>query len=166
MDNEIKLNLGCGNDVLPGWVNIDAYNDAADVKADVRKLPYPDNSVDIILASHVIEHFHFQDGFAVLLEWYRALRPGGKLIVETPDFLATCKSFAEGSEGWRVDLYGQFFAQPWIPGQAHYFLYTETQLGGTLRQCGYRDVVRVPPESTYVKISGAHPLFLRMEAYK
>jgi len=162
----LRLNLGCGNDIMPGWVNIDAYNDQADVKANIEKLPYGNDTVDEILASHVIEHFHFMAGFDVLLEWKRVLKPGGKLIVETPDFLASCKDFVAADEGWRVQLYGQFFATPWIPGQTHYFLYTETQLRGTLDQCGYKDIVRVQAESTYVKRSGAYHLFLRMEAYK
>jgi predicted SAM-dependent methyltransferase len=82
-----KLNLGCGDDILEGWINIDAYNPIAQVKADVSSLPYDDNFADVILASHVIEHFHFHDGFKVINEWKRVLKPDGKLIIETPDLL-------------------------------------------------------------------------------
>ena len=162
----IRLNLGCGDDVKPGWINVDTYNEAADVKSDVKSFDCPDNSVDIVLASHIIEHLQFSEAYDVLLKWKRMLKPGGKLIVETPDFLATCRDFVNADEAWRVQLYGQFFATPWIPGQVHYFLYTETQLSGTLAQCGYRNIVRVPPESRYATRSGAHHLFLRMEAVK
>ncbi len=64
----IKLNLGCGDNILKDWINIDAYNDKADEKFNVEKLPYLDNSVDIILASHIIEHFTFKKAFIVLKE--------------------------------------------------------------------------------------------------
>ena len=41
---KMKLNLGCGNRKLPGYVNID-WNDEGDVKFDLNEpLPYEDNS--------------------------------------------------------------------------------------------------------------------------
>jgi teichuronic acid biosynthesis glycosyltransferase TuaG len=165
---ELKLNLGCGDEVLQGWVNIDAYNDKADVKADVKALPYATDSVDLMLASHVLEHFTFQNGFNVLKEWYRALKPGGKVIIETPDLLATCDEFVKADEQWRIRLYGHFFAWPDLsPGQVHYFLYTETQLRWTLEQCGFRNIARIWPDSTYSRsLPGKERLFLRMEATK
>jgi glycosyltransferase involved in cell wall biosynthesis len=36
----IRMNLGCGDDIIDGWINIDAYSDKAQVKMDIKKF-YP-----------------------------------------------------------------------------------------------------------------------------
>ena len=55
----MKLNLGCGSNILENYINLDKfdyYN--PDVVYDLEITPYPfeDNSVDEILMSHVLEH--------------------------------------------------------------------------------------------------------------
>lgn len=55
-----KLNLGCGFDYRPGWVNLDS-NDS--IKADIhhdleKKLPFEDNPFDEVFAGQVIEHVY------------------------------------------------------------------------------------------------------------
>lgn len=169
----LKLHLACGHDYNEDYINVDLYapEDAkCDVRFDVQKLPYPSNSVDEIKAFHIIEHFHFFEIKEVLNEWFRVLKPGGRLYLETPDFLETCRSFVEGSptmpiEEWRVLLYGHFFAHPWVPGQTHKFLFTESQLRANLSWAGFKTVNRLPPASKYVMNHTAH-MFLTVEAYK
>lgn len=141
---EIKLNLGCGDMILEGFINCDLYNTKAEVKCDVSKLPYEDNYADVIYASHIIEHFDFYEAFKVLAEWKRVLKVGGRLVIETPDLLESCRKFVNADEQGRLALYGHFFARPWVDGQVHKFLYTEVQLGWTLGQLGFKDIKRVP----------------------
>jgi SAM-dependent methyltransferase len=84
----IKLNLGCGIFYKPGYVNIDLVEDKiADEIADVTNLPYEENSVDIIEASHIIEHFDVNQIPFILSEWYRVLKPGGIIEIETPNLI-------------------------------------------------------------------------------
>ena len=173
MLSKLKLHLACGHDYDEDYINVDLYapEDAkCDIRFDVQKLPYADNSIDEIKAFHIIEHFHFFEIKDVLNEWFRVLKPGGKLYLETPDFLETCRSFVEGSpsmhiEDWRVLLYGHFFAHAWVPGQTHKFLFTETQLRTNLGWAGFKHVERVKPASKYVMNETAH-LFLTVEAFK
>lgn len=82
-DGETCLHLGSGRHNWPGWVNVD-QDPRADVQADIRHLGNPDNSVDRIVAVHVFEHFYRWDVPAVLAEWKRVLKPGGKLTLELP----------------------------------------------------------------------------------
>ena len=168
----IKLNIACGEDYQTGYINADLYiadqnkNVKLDAIFDVKKIPYEDNTVDEIRALHIIEHFDFHESNTILKEWCRALKPGGKLILETPDFLTSCKAFAETTdENFRVLLYGHFFAMPWLPGQTHKFLFTENQLRVQLDWAGFKDIVRLPPVSNYVRPDTVN-LFLTVEAYK
>lgn len=166
--NSIKLHLGCGKDYRTGYVNVDLYVDEhtkVDQQFNANSIPYADNSVDEILALHVIEHFDFHESQKVLNEWYRVLRPGGKLVVETPDFLAACRDFVKGPEQKRLELYNVFFAAPWIPGQTHKFLFTEDQLSIQLSWAKFQKIARISPLSIYVADEANH-LLLAMEAYK
>lgn len=56
----------------------------ADMGFDLGKFPYPfpDNSVDEILASHILEHL--PDTVAALDEWWRIVKPGGKIVIRVP----------------------------------------------------------------------------------
>ena len=55
----------------------------ADFLADAGALPLPDNTLDYLCSSHVLEHL--PDPLAALHEWHRVLRPGGWLYLVVPD---------------------------------------------------------------------------------
>jgi predicted SAM-dependent methyltransferase len=137
----IKLHLGCGDDIIPGYVNCDAYNLHADLICDVRKLPFQDNSVQEVISYHLLEHFDFKEAFLVLKEWRRVLISGGLLVVETPNFLTSCEKFINSNYDDQVKMYGHFFSTPWEnPGMIHKFLYTPSQLKWTLIETGFVDI--------------------------
>ena len=52
---------------------------------DARTLSFPDASMDVVIASDILEHL--QDEHGALLEWKRVLKPGGWLIVFVPAFM-------------------------------------------------------------------------------
>lgn len=83
-----KLHLGCGNTKLDGFINIDIrQTPATDRVMDISDLAeFSDNSVDMIYASHCLEHFNFRIVPDILCEWNRVLRKGGELVVRVPDF--------------------------------------------------------------------------------
>jgi predicted SAM-dependent methyltransferase len=140
----LKLNLGCGDLIMDGWVNIDLYAPKADLKCDIAKLPYGPDTVDEMYSCHTLEHFDYFEGFDVLKEWHRVLRPGGILKIETPDLLLSCKEFPQASEYDKINkFYPHFYGLPWLPGGAHKFLYTESQLRWTLEKVGFRNMERV-----------------------
>lgn len=158
----LKLNLGCGEYILDGFVNIDLYSEYADIKADVSDLSqYPDNFVDEIFACHVIEHFDFHEGFKVLNEWKRILKPGGKITIEAPDFLGLCHRFIANNEEGRINLYPHIFGG-FLPGHAHKFMYTPVQMKWTLEQCGFCSIKQIDQK----RFPGGDDINLAFEAYK
>jgi len=80
----LRLDLGCDRCQIAGFTSVDFNPDVnPDVVADVRELPFPDESADEIYASHVLEHLPY--GNKALEEWLRVLKPGGMLTVVVPD---------------------------------------------------------------------------------
>lgn len=74
---KMKLNLGCGNDIRKGWVNVDINPICkAVIKADLNKpLPFADESADYIFIKDVYEHLTNRESF--IKEIHRILKPYG-----------------------------------------------------------------------------------------
>jgi predicted SAM-dependent methyltransferase len=86
----VRLNLGCGADVRPDYINVDKFPANADViQADLPTLPFPDCHADEVLLSHVLEHFGYAEGEQLCREIARVLKPGGTAVIEVPD-IAWC----------------------------------------------------------------------------
>jgi ubiquinone/menaquinone biosynthesis C-methylase UbiE/glycosyltransferase involved in cell wall biosynthesis len=90
----VKLNLGSFVDTIGyGWVNIDILavqqhipRDHKFRQWDLRQgIPYPDSSVDLVRASHLIEHLTLEEVHSLCREIYRVLKPGGFARILTPD---------------------------------------------------------------------------------
>jgi hypothetical protein len=91
----VKLNIGCGNDLRRGYINMDTHKEhGADIiyklpkivlniengkynlKVEGSSLPFRDNSVDEILCFHVLEDFSYEY-LPILWDFYRVLKRGG-----------------------------------------------------------------------------------------
>ena len=78
----LKLNIGAGPVRIEGYTDIDRLNgDEA-----YPLTGYEDDSVEEIRASHILEHFGHGEIQAVMTEWIRVLKPGGKIYVAVPNF--------------------------------------------------------------------------------
>lgn len=99
-----KLNLGCGNNIKPGWVNLDSAKlPGVGVVHDLGKLPLPfaDNEFEEILAQDILEHL--SDWISVLRDLGRILASGGKLIIRVPHFTSV-NNFADPTHRSRFSL--------------------------------------------------------------
>ena len=62
----------------------------------VEKLDFiSDNSVELIYACHLLEHFGRYSFEGVLREWYRVLEQGGILRLAVPDFASCARIYYE-----------------------------------------------------------------------
>jgi hypothetical protein len=82
----LKLNLGCGQNKIAGYVNVDIDGDP-DVRTDLtRTWPFERDSVDEVIAHHVLEHIG--PGPAEFLEFmkelYRVCAPNATVQVAVP----------------------------------------------------------------------------------
>jgi predicted SAM-dependent methyltransferase len=82
-----RLHLGCGNNVLEGWLNCDIRPQSPRVvRLDAAKrFPFRTDEFEYIYSEHMIEHVPYESGSAMLAECYRVLRPGGRIRISTPD---------------------------------------------------------------------------------
>lgn len=103
----VRLNIGSGGVAIPGYIGIDrkdggeayplAYNDGR---------PVPDESVDEVYASHVLEHFPFAHAVNVLREWARVLKPGGVMKIAVPNFDWCMDELEAGNpKNWPIEGY-------------------------------------------------------------
>jgi ubiquinone/menaquinone biosynthesis C-methylase UbiE len=141
----MKLNLGCGNKKVEGFIGVDIKD--ADVVADIRKLPYEDNSVDEIMAIHVCEHFYKHEILSVLEEWRRVLKHDGIMVLELPCLDKVLRHFEMGSPNnmtmWA--LYGQ--PETHIDGEPalHKWCWSMQNFEWLLEKVGMRNITSERP---------------------
>lgn len=142
MSSGPKLHIGCGDEAIEGWVNIDsAPYPAVDVVQDVTKV-IPFAACSFLFAEHFIEHLSLADARRFLALCRHALAPEGVLRLTTPnldwvhatqyrpaawagagDAVADCLRLNRSFYGW-----------------GHRFLYNRDTLTGLLREAGFAAV--------------------------
>jgi len=163
-----KLQLGSGSNELPGWLNTDGNWSVSNAKyLDITEpFPFGDNSFHHIFCEHTIEHIHYNQARAMLLECFRVLSPGGKIRLATPDLKAYLCLYHPEAEAILGDCVTEKFNKNILPGfhaAAHYqpiteqpdavfvindifrnyehkFIYDYQTLAALLRHAGFNDV--------------------------
>lgn len=112
----LKLNLGCGEFSLDGFVNIDCISAGA-VQPDLvidfvaSQLPYGNETVDQIWMIHCLEHIEMSKWGPLLGELLRVLKVNGTLTLAYPEFKECARRFIDNENNqrnfWRATLYGR-----------------------------------------------------------
>ena len=91
------------------YTTTDLNSPLADVKADICNLPFANDSYDVILCNHVLEHI--PDDKRAMQELYRVLKPGGFGIFQIPQDLNREVTFEDNSitdAKARAEIFGQY----------------------------------------------------------
>ena len=141
-NKEIKLHLGCGEKFIPGFVHVDARKlPHVDYVGSADNLPmFEDNSVDLIYACHLLEHFKRHETEAVLKEWYRVIKPGGILRLAVPDFEKLVEVYLKTKD--LKLIFGPLVGRQDYPENTHYVAFDEKTLSEILSRVGFHNIHR------------------------
>jgi predicted SAM-dependent methyltransferase len=146
---EIKLHIG-GNESRTGWTILDVeQRSEVDIVADASNLSMlEDESVSIIYASHVLEHFHYNLNNSLLrtlTEWYRVLKVGGQLLISVPDLRTLCWLYLNPNlmARERHHLMRIMFGGQTNPYDVHYVGFDFEILSLYLQEVGFLDCEQV-----------------------
>lgn len=117
----MRLNLGCGANVVQGWINVDYGLGARFAKLPLfaslnRKLglfnldwdkrvfihdltkqfPWDDDTAEVAYSSHTLEHLTREQGRIFLAECRRVLKPAGIIRIVVPDLAHTVDKYVSG----------------------------------------------------------------------
>jgi predicted SAM-dependent methyltransferase len=165
----IKLHLGCGRNVLGGWINTDL--DMVKFPSKVKHLDVTDkfviggkgeddiiiddNSVDYVFSEHMIEHLTYQEGKFMLEECFRVLKVGGKIRISTPDLKFLIDIYTDDKTDFQKEYidfsvkheaYGvsigtdTFIINNFVRAWGHIFIYDEKTLKSLFESIGFSNV--------------------------
>jgi len=142
MGEQLKLHLGCGEKRIEGYKNIDIrYLPSVDIVDDIKTLKsFKEKSVDVIYASHVLEHFGRWKYMSVLQRWFELLKPSGVLRIAVPDFEQIVNFYLKTGDLKTViaPIYG---AQDYLEN-FHYHAWDFKSLSKDLENIGFRFIQR------------------------
>lgn len=138
----LKVNFGCGARQIKGFLNVDAQDLPGVDRIDDIFNPktFQENSIDILLAIHCLEHSCRKDISNILAKWYSLLKDGGKIYISVPDFREVCKRYIykEDMEELRGFLCGGQ-RNEW---DFHYNVFDDKSLTEKMELVGFKDVKR------------------------
>lgn len=173
----VKVNLGSGKSIVSGWINYDVSINIVllknasirrilfrlgfiskeqlsgwpngVVRTDVRKgIPLPDDSVDYIYCSHMLEHLSKYDGKVVVRECHRVLKQEGCLRVIVPDLKKLAVKYVNNEMSAErfiemLELVDErsLFKKILFSGRKHHWMYDYESLSHLLYDCGFSSVV-------------------------
>ena len=160
----IKLNLGCGNDIRFGYINIDirplkGVNLVLDLEN--QSLPFQDNLVSEIVAQDIIEHVSYYKVENLLKECFRVLKPKGTIYIRTPDLeqiyvkAVVEKQTLGDKKGYKLLSYWIFggFKNPY---DYHKCIFTKELLKELLEEIGFK-VVKLSNDNSNIVCKAYKP---------
>jgi predicted SAM-dependent methyltransferase len=179
LNNEINLHLGCGSINHPKFINIDGL--PAPHVHYIRSLDnlsiFKSNTVDLIYASHCLEHFPYHKVQGVLGEWYRVLKKDGTLRLSVPDFDLLLNIYRESGNDIDSIMSALMGGQDY-KYNFHMSVFTRSKLFSMLKNNGFKYIQEWKPFSCdltsfqdhasckFIVHGKPYPVSLNLEAIK
>lgn len=125
-----RLNLGCGEFPIEGWINVD-LQPPADVVGDFTEMRF--EHVDEVVMSHVLEHIPWTRTVPTLKLIRSWMLPDKRITIEVPDMEAVHER-GKFDSYWLLATYGVQSS----PGEFHMAGFTRVSLCLALRDAGFR----------------------------
>jgi predicted SAM-dependent methyltransferase len=148
------LNVGCGPNVTPGFVNLDyLWRPGVDVCWDLsRPLPFKSETLRGIYTEHCLEHISLEQCAQKLKEFHRMLRMGGTLRIVVPDAEQCVRLYVEIRSGKSMHFpYLKSTPPDWTPieevnrlfrNYGHQYAYDFEMMAKLLRAAGFSNITR------------------------
>ena len=151
----VRLNLGAGETKIDGFTALDRKQGQ-----EVFPLEFPDNTVDEIRASHILEHFGHSEVSAVVNHWVEKLKPGGKLRIAVPDFKWICEQYQAGVP---IPLQGYLMGGQIDDNDIHKCAFDRESLHQLMANAGLE---RIGEWQSEIKDCAALPVSLNLQGFK
>ena len=139
--DRLRLNLGCGNIPLAGYLNVDRRSlPGVDIVAEVDELPFELEEVDKIFSAHLLEHFPKEQLRRELLPYFfNLLKEGGEFHAVVPDAEAMIREYSSGHYSYD-DMRGVLYGAQDYDGDFHFNMFTPLELNDLLVEAGFINV--------------------------
>lgn len=139
---------------LDEWILVDKYVKEEGIQNwDATTLvPIPNDSMELIYASHLLEHISHPQVPKTLKLWYDKLKNGGEVIINVPDLVWAAKQIVKYENDRPLDsaVFTDFFHHNGLldivygthahEGERHQSGYTKKALTGLLEDAGFTEV--------------------------
>lgn len=140
------LNVGCGERTFKEYpegykcINIDERDlSNVDKVMDVRKLDFPDEYFDYILASDIMEHFSISETEDILTEWKRVLKVGGIVEFRMPNLREICRKYVNGVYDAKMCSWLLYGGQDY-PGNFHFTGFDRAWFKLIIEPLGFKEI--------------------------
>ncbi|MCX7364599.1 MAG: hypothetical protein NTV97_22555 [Alphaproteobacteria bacterium] len=148
------FNVGCGPNIRPGFVNVDAdWRPGVDLCCDISVgLPVPDAVAGGVYTEHCLEHLPLSGAKAFLTDCHRVMAPDSCIRIVVPDLEMYARSYVASLDGAAPTMPNEYFVNHTnvnLPvalinelfyGPDHRFIYDFQALGEVLQQAGFSDI--------------------------
>jgi len=166
--DKLLLNIGCGADYRPGFINIDASSELnrvdriIDISVASLVDHFAENSVDFILANDIIEHHFHWEAVRILRDFHRILKPGGECEIRVPDCEKIVRSWTFSIERKLTLLFGGQDVPQGIETDmeesrrknphlfCHKYGWTKARMKKELEVIGFQQIASVPAGTNFI----------------